>query len=45
MDKLPTTLIQHVYAYDSTYNVKFDKVLLQLNMRCFMYRCSECFKP
>ena len=31
--------------YASTYNVKFDKVLLQMKMHWFMCRCSECFKP
>ena len=23
----------------------FDKVLLQMKVHCFVYRCSECFKP
>ena len=45
MDKLPTTIIQHLYEYDSTYKHMFDKVLFQLNMHCVMYRCSVCFKP
>ena len=26
MDKLPSTIIQHIYEYDPTYNIKFDKV-------------------
>ena len=30
MDKLPSTMIQLIYEYDKTYNVKFDKVLKQL---------------
>ena len=45
MGKLPTTIIQHIYEHDSTYKVKFDKVLLQMKMHCFIHRCSECFKP
>ena len=45
MDKLSTTIIQHIYDYDSTYKVKFDKMLLHMNMHCCIYRCSECFKP
>ena len=45
MDELPTTMIQHIYEYGSTYQVKFDKVILQMKMHCFIYRCSECFKP
>ena len=45
MDKLPTTTIQHIYEYDSTYKVRFGKVILQLNMHCFIHRYSECFAP
>ena len=45
MDKLPTTIIQHICEYDSIYKDKSDKVLLQMKMHCFIYRCSECFKP
>ena len=26
MDKLPSTIIQHIYEYDNTYKIKFDKV-------------------
>ena len=44
MDKLPT-IIQHIYEYDNNYNITFDKVLKQLSAHCFIYRCSECFKP
>ena len=44
MDKLPSTIIQHIYEYDRTYNDEFDKVLLQMKMLCCVYRCSECFK-
>ena len=25
MDTLPTAITQHIYEYDSTYKVKFDK--------------------
>ena len=44
MDKLPSTIIQHIYEYGPTYNIKFDKVLKQLFAHCFIYRCSECLK-
>ena len=44
MDKLPSTIIQHIYEYDHIYNIKFDKVLKQLSAHCFIYNCSECFK-
>ena len=44
MDKLPSNTIQHMYEYDNTYNIEFDKVLKQLSAHCFIYRCSECFK-
>ena len=26
MDKLPSTIIQHIYGYDNTYKIKFDSV-------------------
>ena len=45
MCKSQTTIIQHIYESDSTYKVKFDKVLLQMQMHCFINRCSDCFKP
>ena len=41
----PGEVIGNIYKYDSTYKNMFDKVLLQLNMHCFVYRCSECVKP
>ena len=44
MDKLPSTIIQHIYEYDNTYKIKFDKVLKQLSAHCFIYRCHICFK-
>ena len=45
MDKLPSNIIQLMYEYDNTYNIKFDKVLKQLSARCFIYNCHKCFKP
>ena len=45
MDKLPVEITRIMYEYDPTYNNKFDKVLKQLSAHCFIYRCSECFKP
>ena len=45
MDKLPSTIIQHIYEYDNTYEIKFDKVLKQLMAHCFIYNCRTCFKP
>ena len=45
MGNLPVEVIRQTYSYDPTYKEHFDKVLLQLNMHCFIYRCSECFKP
>ena len=46
MDEIcPDEVIRNIYRYDSTYKHIFDKVLLQLTMHCFIYRCSECFKP
>ena len=43
MDKLPTTIIQHIYEYDSTYKRSmFGKVLISLNVHCFIYRCDKC---
>ena len=43
MDKLPPTIIQQIYEYDPTYNIKFDQVLTQLSAHCFIYRCRICF--
>ena len=45
IDKLPSTIIQHMYEYDDTYKIKVGKVLTQLSAHCFIYNCSECFKP
>ena len=44
MDKLPSNIIQHIYEYDSTYKIRFDKVLTQLTAHCFIYRCCICCK-
>ena len=44
MDKLPSTIIQHIYEYDNTFNIKTDKVLKQLTAHCFIYRCCICCK-
>ena len=35
-------MIQHIYEYDNTYNIKIDKVLERLSAHCF-YRCRICF--
>ena len=45
MDKLPSTIIQHIYAYDNTLKIKFGKVLKQLSVHGFIYNCNKCFKP
>ena len=45
MDKLPSTIIQHIYEYDSTYNIKIEKVLKQLIVHCFICNCRICCKP
>ena len=45
MDKLPPTIIQHIYEYGNTYTIKFDKILKQLSAHCFIYNCHKCFKP
>ena len=45
MDNLPIEVMRQIYEYDSTYNIKFDKVLKQLSAHCFIYRCQICFKP
>ena len=45
MDKLLSNITQHIYEYDPTYKIKFDKVLKQLSAHCFIYNCHKCFKP
>ena len=45
MDALPIEILRKIYEYDSTYKIKFDKVLLQLRCFSFIYRCQDCFKP
>ena len=44
MDKLSVEVIRNIYEYDSTFKVKFDKVLTQLSAHIFIYRCSGCCK-
>ena len=45
MDKLPSSIIQTIYEYNSTYKEKYDKVLRQLRCYAFIYRCDSCYKP
>ena len=45
MDKVPIGVIRQIYEYDSTYKIKFDKVLKQLSAHCFIHNCHKCFKP
>ena len=45
MDKLPIEVIRQIYEYDSTFKIKFDKVLKQLMAHCFIYNCRICCKP
>ena len=45
MGSLPVGVSRQIYSYDHTHKEHFDKVLIQLNMHCFIYRCSGCFKP
>ena len=45
IDTLPSTIVQHIYEYDNTYNIKFDEIMKQLSAHCFIYRCHKCFKP
>ena len=45
MYNLPTNIVQHIYEYDNIYKDICDNVLLHLKVHCFIYRCSECFKP
>ena len=40
MDKLPTTIIKPIYM-----NMKILINSKLIKLHCFMYRCSECFKP
>ena len=37
MDKLTSNIIQLIWDYDNTYDIKFDKVLKQLSAHCFIY--------
>ena len=45
MNNLPIDIIRNIYEYDNTYRDQFNKTLRQLRVFCFVYRCSECFKP
>ena len=36
MDRLPTTIKQHMYEYGRTYKVKFGKVLKQMTAHCLI---------
>ena len=45
MDRLHIEVIRTIYEYDSTYKIKFNKVLKQLSAHCFIYNCHKCFKP
>ena len=45
MDKVQSNIIQHTYVYDSTYNIKFGKVLKQMVAHCFIYNRRTCFMP
>ena len=45
MDKLPSTILQHMCEYANTYKIRFDKVLNQLSAHCFIHNCHKCFKP
>ena len=45
MDNLPFEVIRQIYSYDPTYKYTLDKVLISLKVHCFIYRCSECYKP
>ena len=44
MDKLPSTILQHIHEYDNTYREKCVNVLKQLTAHFFVYRCRICFK-
>ena len=43
MDNLPVGVIRKMHEYDSTYKIRFDKVLKQLSAHRFIYRCRICF--
>ena len=44
MDNIfPDEVIIHIYQYDRSCKQIFDQVLIQLNMHCFIHRCSECY--
>ena len=45
MAKLPVEVIRRIYEYDSTYKIRFDKVLTQLTAHCFIYNYRICFEP
>ena len=45
MDKLLVEVIRKIYEYDSTFKIKFEKVLKQLAAHCFIYNCRICRKP
>ena len=45
MDTLRTTIIQHIYEYGNTHQIKFAEVLKQLSAHCFIYNCHKRFKP
>ena len=45
MGNLPVEVIRRIYEYDSTYKIKFAKVLTQLIAHCFIYNCRICCKP
>ena len=41
----PDEVLINIYKYDCTYKDMFAKTIIQLNLHCFIYRCSECYKP
>ena len=45
MDKLQSTILQHIHEYDTIYKIQFDKIFKQLSAHCFFYNCHKCFKP
>lgn len=44
MDRLPMDVLRHIYSYDSTKYLWFDKVLHQLKMRR-VFNDAYCFDP
>ena len=44
MDKLQIEVIRRIYEYESTYKIKFGKVLNQLSAHIYIHKFSECFK-